>query len=56
MQCVDSFWGICFVPANGTASLFGFKDFIAALALLIIIYTISDVRYRFRISWCTLRT
>ncbi|NOX91761.1 MAG: hypothetical protein GXP18_04725, partial [Gammaproteobacteria bacterium] len=27
-----------------------FKDFIAALALLIIIYTISDIRYRFRVS------
>lgn len=50
MQCVHLFWGICFVPINGTASLFGFKDFIAALALLIIIYTVSDIRYRFRVS------
>lgn len=50
MHCVNSFWGICFVPATTTVSLFGFKDFIAALALLIIIYTISDIRYRFRIS------
>ncbi|OGI46832.1 MAG: hypothetical protein A2637_07015 [Candidatus Muproteobacteria bacterium RIFCSPHIGHO2_01_FULL_65_16] len=50
MQCVDSFLGICFVAANSTASLFGFKDFIAALALLIIIYTVSDIRYRFRVS------
>lgn len=50
MQCVESFWGICFVPVTTTASLFDFKDFTAALALLIIIYTISDIRYRFRIS------
>jgi len=50
MQCVDSFWGICFVATNSTTSLFGFKDFIAALALLIIIYTVSDIRYRFRVS------
>lgn len=50
MHCVNSFWGICFVPVTTTASLFGFKDFIAALALLIIIYTISDIRYRFRVS------
>ncbi len=50
MHCVKSFWGICFVPVTTTASLFGFKDFIAALALLIIIYTISDIRYRFRVS------
>lgn len=50
MQCAHLIYGICFVPIQGTASLFGFKDFIAALALLLIIYTISDVRYRFRIS------
>lgn len=50
MQCIDSFWGICFVAVNSAANLFGFKDFIAALALLIIIYTVSDVRYRFRVS------
>lgn len=50
MQCVQSFWGICFVATKGTASLFGFKDFIAALALLIIIYTVSDIRYRFRVA------
>lgn len=49
-HCATSFWGICFVPVSTTASLFGFKDFIAALALLIIIYTISDIRYRFRVA------
>lgn len=50
MNCVSTFWGICFVPVTTTANLFGFKDFIAALALLIIVYTISDIRYRFRVS------
>lgn len=50
MHCINSFLGICFVPVTTTASLFGFKDFIAALALLIIIYTISDIRYRFRVA------
>ena len=50
MECVDSFWGICLVAINSAASLFAFKDFIAALALLIIIYTVSDIRYRFRVS------
>ncbi|HCI12386.1 MAG: hypothetical protein A2063_01785 [Gallionellales bacterium GWA2_60_142] len=50
MHCINSFLGICFAPVTTTASLFGFKDFIAALALLVIIYTISDIRYRFRIS------
>lgn len=50
MHCINSFLGICFAPITTTANLFGFKDFIAALALLVIIYTISDIRYRFRIS------
>lgn len=50
MQCVHLFFDICFVPIQGSASLFGFKDFIAALALLIIIYTVSDIRYRFRVA------
>jgi len=50
MQCVQLLWGICFVPTQGAATLFGFKDFIAALALLIIIYTVSDIRYRFRVT------
>jgi hypothetical protein len=50
MQCFHLFFGICFVQTTGSASLFGFKDFIAALALLIIIYTVSDIRYRFRVA------
>ncbi len=50
MHCAKSFWGICFVPVTTSANLFGFKNFIAALALLIIIYTISDIRYHFRVS------
>jgi len=44
------FWNVSFVPVTTTASLFSFKDFITALALLVIIYTISDVRYHFRVS------
>ncbi|KAF0166088.1 MAG: hypothetical protein FD157_707 [Rhodocyclaceae bacterium] len=50
MQCTYLFWDICLVPTKEVVSLFGFKDFIAALALLIIIYTVSDIRYRFRVS------
>lgn len=49
-QCASSILGICFVPVSTTANIFGFKDFIAALAFLIIIYTISDIRYRFRLA------
>lgn len=50
MPCVYELWEICFVAPMGMASIFPFKDFIAALALLVIIYTISDVRYHFRIA------
>ena len=31
------------------SSVFGFAEFISALALLVIVYTISDIRYKFRI-------
>lgn len=52
MQCVAQISGICFVtPTNaGDASVFRFTDFITALALLVIVYTVSDVRYRFRVA------
>lgn len=32
------------------ASIFSFSDFVSALALLVIVYTVTDIRYRFRIS------
>lgn len=50
MPCVYELWGICFVVPTATESIFPFTDFIAALALLVIIYTISDVRYHFRVA------
>ena len=41
--------GLCFVPApSPTSKLFGFAEFVQAFALLVLIYTMSDVRYRFR--------
>lgn len=50
MPCVYELYGICFITPTGSASLFPFKDFISALAMLVIVYTISDVRYHFRIA------
>jgi len=52
MECEKIILGICFVPPTGSleSSIFGFAEFIAALALLVIVYTISDVRYRFRVA------
>ena len=50
--CSHEFFDICFVkPSAGPeTSIFGFAEFGTALALLVIIYTIADVRYRFRIK------
>ncbi len=45
------FAGICFVPLdpNG-AKFFGFSGFLAGLALMVLAWTIADVRYRFRVK------
>src|SRR5688500_10758573 len=49
-MCAYEFAGLCFLPIAATASFFGFKDFIAAVAILVLIYTVTDVRYRFRLE------
>ena len=50
--CNQELLGICFVtpPTGPEPSIFGFAEFVTALALLIVVYTVSDVRYRFRIA------
>lgn len=41
--------GLCFVPAKSpTNKIFGFAEFVQALALLVLVYTLSDLRYRYR--------
>jgi hypothetical protein len=53
MVCEKYFLGIiCLVKpsSNLDSSIFGFAEFLVALALLVIVYTISDVRYRFRVA------
>jgi hypothetical protein len=43
--------GLCLVAASSTAhKIFGFAEFVTALALLVIVYTVTDVRYRFRVA------
>lgn len=46
------YFRICFVPPSPAVvpNIFGFAEFISSLALLIIVYTVVDVRYRFRIA------
>jgi hypothetical protein len=49
--CEWSFHRICFVrPPAIDRSIFGFTEFVTAFALLMLVYTLSDVRYRFRIA------
>lgn len=46
-QC---FWGVCFIPLDGSEQkFFGFSEFLAGLALMVLAWTIADVRYRFRV-------
>ncbi|CAH1073326.1 hypothetical protein [Candidatus Nitrotoga sp. 1052] len=46
-QCI---WGICFYQLDGNEQkFFGFSEFLASLALMVLAWTIADVRYRFRI-------
>lgn len=50
---LENCWGVlCFVPIDALAykKIFGFAEFLAALALLAVLYTITDVRYKFRVA------
>jgi hypothetical protein len=41
---------LCFVPLHAdTPKIFGFAEFLAGLAFMILAWTIADIRYRFRI-------
>ncbi|HAT3689612.1 TPA: hypothetical protein I8574_005275, partial [Citrobacter freundii] len=47
------FHSMCFVPPDPLASgikIFGFSEFLASLALLVVVFTVTDTRYKFRIS------
>lgn len=50
MGIESCYWGVCWVPLakDGYVKIFGFAEFLAALALLAVLFTISDVRYKFR--------
>lgn len=52
MECKAQLWKFCIIESSGSieSSIFGFGEFITALALLVIVYTITDIRYRFRLS------
>jgi hypothetical protein len=51
MECTWNLWGLCLVRAgSNTETIFGFSEFLSGLAMLIIVYTITDFRYKFRVS------
>ena len=42
--------GLCFIPLDPNGSkIFGFSEFLAGLALMVLAWTIGDFRYRFRV-------
>ncbi|MGH8109534.1 MAG: hypothetical protein ACREO1_12570, partial [Arenimonas sp.] len=50
MSAENCFWGICFVPIDaGSETFFGFSEYLTGLALLVLAWTIADVRYHFRV-------
>jgi hypothetical protein len=49
--CKFVIFNICYVePIKTVNPIFGFAEFIAAFSLLMVLYTITDTRYKFRIS------
>jgi len=46
-QCI---WSVCFASLDGIGQkFFGFSEFLTGLALMVLAWTIADVRYRFRV-------
>jgi hypothetical protein len=46
---------LCFAPIDGSGSqIFGFSEFLASLALMVIAWTIAEARYRFRLQTSSL--
>lgn len=52
MSAQECFWIFCFVPppANPGPKIFGFAEFVQALALIVVLYSIVDIRYKFRLA------
>lgn len=50
-ECVQTFLGLCFVtPPESKGGIFGFSEFVQAFALLVLIFTVSGMRYQFRVD------
>src|SRR5262245_13027504 len=50
-ECIYQTLGICFVTATPiSGNVFGFAEFVHAFVLLVLVYTVLVVRYRFRLA------
>lgn len=55
-DCFSQFLGICFViPPEAKGGIFGFSEFVQAFALLVLIFTVTGVRYQFRVDTAPIR-
>ena len=45
-------WSFCFLPPGGYSNvkIFGYAEFLASLAILAVIFTLVDIRYKFRVA------
>lgn len=51
MAAETCFLHVCFIALDGSGQkFFGFSEFLAGLALMVLAWTIADVRYRFRVQ------
>lgn len=50
MSVEQCYLSVCFIPLDSSGEkFFGFSEFLAGLALMVLAWTIADVRYRFRV-------
>jgi hypothetical protein len=55
-ECVSKLLGVCFVvPPESDGGIFGFAEFVQAFALLVLIFTVSGMRYQFRVDTAPIR-
>ncbi|MBD6947018.1 hypothetical protein [Vibrio parahaemolyticus] len=51
VTCTSDFLSICWVSANSEIEpFFGFSDFMSALALIFVMYTVTDYRYKIKVN------
>jgi hypothetical protein len=49
-SCIRDTLDICWVLPSSVGGVFSFTEFLQAIALLAVVYTVSDARYRFRLA------